>query len=441
MAPKDIVQGLPEAANDVIAPIEAGDELVIDDRILDAIREKLFADASKRAFGRLDDFNLNTLRGLAMNQALLQYPKLLDIMDDVLLKVSASVQGVLEEGSTDTDTQEDGEAFSLLLKRCGTWFYKHGYASQALRAFEGAMKFYPDDQDMLTTVADIYYSNGDWLEAADFYRKIYVFSPEIPMVQRRLAHINTVMGERFLATDVNTAYNFFEAACSYFPDYPDAICGMGDVEFMSGNFFQARVHFAYALELEPSSVRALTGLANVHAHLNEDDAAESMYAEALHLNQYYPHALYGMARFQFIQRGNSLQALEYVDRVLKIREKDLTALTLKSDICIDLRRFDEAEEVLREILHLQPQDREAFMKYSRIKNGECFMPSQYGMSSEIMAVHPNRRLSSRDFYFSLAYLQEPNNEGLFDEYARHVEDEQEYRFDFLHSAFDKKILN
>jgi len=419
---------------------EGNGEVVINDRILNAISEKLIMDAASTPYGRLEEFNLSALRGLTFDQALVHFPKLLDIMDDVVLKVSSTISNVLQDRTAQKDSIENCDAFALLLKKCGKWFYRNGNFNQALRAFHGALEFFPEDQEIYVMLADVYFTNEDYVEAADYYKKALIFLPEDPKILRRLAGIQIEMAESFLEEDLSTAEEFYFAALEYIPNYIPALCGLGCLAYIQNKTDDAQQYFETVLEIDPSCVQALTGLANVHMSIDDDETAEVLYEEAIMKNPFFAPALCSMAKLQHVYRSNPARASVYICRLLEIEPKNIEALMIKADIAINLEKWDEAQRILEGLLVLDPTNREVFEKYCRVKNGECFFPPQYGTRNIMKAVKPERRTISRDYYFSLCYGTEPG-ENLLASYSTEVVKDHEERFGRFHSRYDNFLLN
>lgn len=399
---------------------ERGDEPVINERILRALRDKLLHDAASNKYARLEDFDLNSLSGLTLSQALIHFPKLLDIMDDVLAKVSLTVSDAVvsdERGEeyTQKETAERGLEFALLLKRFGMWFYRAGQIPKALKAFKGSLEFLGDDTDIYRTMGDIYTGMGNFRDALVCYECAFRFAPENPGIVRRLADVHVKMGEMFVPTDREQACRHFGEALGYIENYLPALCGLGDAAFLDKRYDQAHTYFERALEVDPSSVRALNGFANVHSVYGDKDEAECLFEEALAKNPVYFPTFFDYAYFNLHQRENFRRALEYANRAIIIQPGSVDALLLKVQIAMKMKDFDTAERAVEKALQIEPGNKRAFDYFCRLKNGDCFLPEQY--SSSFRSVRGDRQSTSRDYLFSLRYRRDPGNETLFEKYV------------------------
>ena len=341
-------------------------------------------------------------------------------MDDVLSKVSLTVSDAIlsdERGEeyTQKETAERGLEFALLLKRFGMWFYRAGQIQKALKAFRGSLEFLGDDTDIYRMMGDIYAGMGNFSDALVCYEGAFQFTPENPGIVRRLADVHVKMGEMFVSSGKELAVRHFNKALGYIGNYLPALCGLGDVAYLDKSFDQARTYFERALDAEPSSVRALNGLANVHAVYGDNDEAESLFEEALVKCRVYFPTLYDYAYFNFRQQGNSRRALEYIERAILVCPESIDALLLKVQIAMEMKDFDLAENTVERVLELDPNNKRAFAYFTRLKNGDCFLPEDY--TSSFRSVRDDRQSTSRDVLFSLRYRQDPGNESLFEKYV------------------------
>lgn len=414
-------------------------EKVIDDKVLNALREKLVMDATA-PYARFEDFDLNTLRGLTLDEAFQHYPQLLGIMDDVLVKVSTTISSVLKEKPAHKDDVEDCDSFALLLKKSGQWFYRHGHFDRALVALQEALKFLPEDGEIYSYIGDIHMNAQNLADAADFYKKARDIMPGDKKIDRMLAYIHIEMANSFLDEDLDTAYAFYKDALEYFPNYPGAICGLGGVALIRGNKEEAEDYFQLALEIDPDCVQALTQLGDLHMSENKDKKAEALYEEAIFKNQFFVPALTSMAKLQFHYRENCPRALQYVERILAIEHKNTEALLMKAHFAMEMENFGEAETALEHVLALDPTNKQAFDMYCRVKNGDCFFPPKFGSKSQFRAVKPDRLETSRDYYFSLLHSREPHNKALLDDYSVEVMRGQDEKFARLY-PFESDSLN
>lgn len=399
---------------------ERVDEPVINEKILRALRDKLLHDAATTKYARLEDFDLNSLRGLTLSQALVHFPKLLDIMDDVLAKVSLTVSDAIlsdERGEeyTKKETAERGLEFALLLKRFGMWFYRSGQIPKALKAFRGSLEFLGDDTDIYRMMGDIYSGMENFRDALVCYEGAFKFAPENAAIVRKLADVHVRMAEMFVASDQDQAVNHFNKALGYIRNYLPALCGLGEVAFLDKRFDEAHGYFEQALVVDPSNVRALNGFANVYAVYGDDDEAESLFEEALGKGSVYYPALYDFASFSLLQRKNFRRAMEYISRAILLQPSNTDALLLKVEIAMEMKDFDTAERAVEKVLELDPVNKRAFDYFCRLKNGDCFLPEQY--PSSFRSVRDDRQSTSRDYLFSLRFRRDPGNESLFEKYV------------------------
>ncbi len=418
---------------------EASDFPVLNKKVLRALRRKLVVDDGNQSWGKLQDFRLNTLRGLTFDQAILRYPQLLNIMEDVLAQVSSVIPTELQaEIRQEKDADQDAYEFAKLLKSAGKWFSRNGHKDLALKAFEGAMKFLSEDGDLYVASGDIYFEMENNREAIRSYEEALLRLPGDMAVRRKLADVRIRMAE-VVAYNPEMAVKYYEAVLEDFPDYVPALCGMADISFFNDDFHTAEKYYVYALDSDPSCCRALVGLGNIHSIRHQDDEAEELYGEALLKNPFYLPGLYDMADFQFRSRENNLLAKSYINRAMALKPGDTAVMMLKAEIAMELEDFDTAKEMVELVLRQDSANKKAYEVYCRLVNGECFMPAEYG--SSFKALKPDQQQLSRDFHFSLQYLLDPKDEVEWEKYLIQVAKDQGDKFEKFKSKYDNWLLN
>lgn len=407
-------------------------ELVIDTKFLCALREKLIFDAAHTPFGRIDDFDLNSLMGLTLQQALIQYPKLTEIMDDVLAKVSVTISGTvtsLQRGEAiPKERTEDTREFAKMMKKFGRWLYSRGQFDRALKAFNAALQIFNDDADVIAAMGDIYYGEDKLAEAHEHYKYALKLLPAHPVLLRKLADINVKMAGDFAET-VEAEEVFYKEALQYIPGYMPALCGLGDLTLDEGRYEDAQNYFEKAMAADPSCADALVGLARTRLAQGDTETSSLLYEELVTKNPLYVRGLYHMANFQFRTLKNIGRADYYLERAVKVQPGNVKVRFLRAEIALKMNHYDAAEIELQSVLRLDPNNKEAFELYCRLQNGEYFLPAGEDNSSSstsaLRGVNPGRRENSRDFYFSLGHRVDPMDKESEQLYLRQVKSDQE----------------
>ncbi len=410
------------------------DEFLVDDKILEALMEKLFVDAANSPYGRVDGFDFSSLHGLSLEEAFLRYPKLLEIMDDVIIRVNKVVSNAMEYAVHEKESAEHGRKNALLLKRFGNLFLRNGHLPQALKAFEGALHFLADEGEIYTLMGDVYVMMGDLEKALFCYGEARQSLEDDFVVSRKLADVHVKFAEGFFGSDNGKAVQCYEQALQCIDGYPPAMSGLGEIALLEGDCDTALENFEKVLDRDPSNVRALVGFANAHSMSGNLDEADALFREAITLNQFYLPGLYNYASFHFYSTKNFVQARVYIDRAAGLDPRNVEILLLKVEIAMAMKDFDSAEKAVEEVLVLDPGNKEAFSFFCRLKNGECFLPENY--MSSFQAVKVERQASSRDLFYSLKNFQRLNNARTFDRYVNEVSRDQQDRFSRFRSKYD-----
>ena len=220
-------------------------DIIIDDSILAAIREKIIHDAAFSKFGKIDDAGLNDLLGLTFDQALRSYPKLLRIMGDVLHQVSSSLAELMVENNSH-ENLDRGIEFAVMLKKYGMWCFQYGYFSQALKAFHSALSFLPEDEEVHEMMGDIYSMAENFDHAVFYYEDAHRLAPDERLL-RKLVDAKVKVADSMVEDDAVSAYQHYEEALEYVPNYIPALCGMGYCFLLEDNFDSAQIYFSTAI--------------------------------------------------------------------------------------------------------------------------------------------------------------------------------------------------
>jgi tetratricopeptide (TPR) repeat protein len=236
--------------------------------------------------------------------------------DDAWGPLQAAVQGGLPEpeGRREYALLEAADDFPL--------------AENALRR---ALEDYPEDIEILRTLAQGYAHHGRWLQAEDVYT--------------RWLEIQSGQDEVLL--------------------------GRGHTRFEAGRFDQAADDFRQVLAILPNHFQARLSLAQC---LLSDFKIDDAEAELNRCHQLLParsEPLVGLGACA-LERGDLDKAQARTKEALALDPASIPALTLLGTLCLRRQRYDLAIPVFEKVIHLNPRDKQAhlYLAQALTKNGE-----------------------------------------------------------------------
>ncbi len=258
------------------------------------------------------------------------------------------------------------------------------------QAFAQQLGLWPD---LNKAIGDTYVALGEWTNARNAYRQALnrtkLGNPSDPDVYVRIgrALLEDVKemfyskGLLFSAIPMTTsAIKAAQEALKFSPDYAPAHELLGEVYALQANTYasdpdrgiishsyeEAIAEFQKALDLEPSSVSALTGLAQTYVDqaeklapgsveaLNAADQAISAAERGLELDPQNADLYIQLARAELLQEDYTA-ALETAQHALKLKPTDVTALNTAGLAAYYLNDLTKAVEYFTEAIRNNPK--------------------------------------------------------------------------------------
>jgi len=116
----------------------------------------------------------------------------------------------------------------------------------------------------------------------------------------------------------------------------------------------ARLHFAAALEKEPNSVAALTGLGEILRRKGELNTARTTFGKALAIDGQYLPALLATARVSRAQ-GDNAGAMTFLNQALASSPDEIAVLTEMAMVHDSLGQETQAEPLYAKVVALSPE--------------------------------------------------------------------------------------
>ncbi|WP_175541384.1 protein kinase domain-containing protein [Streptomyces aidingensis] len=154
--------------------------------------------------------------------------------------------------------------------------------------------------------------------------------------------------EIFISTShQRQALDAYETAVRLLPDSVEAHYGRGRVLDRTNRRDEAFEEYTWVLERQPDHREALLHSADIlREHHNSPDRALRGYQRLLSLEPGHVQALIGLADCLH-RTGRSAEALNEIDRAIRLDPRQIAAFHVRSDICTALGRLEEAVEDMR----------------------------------------------------------------------------------------------
>ncbi|MGI9316238.1 MAG: sulfotransferase [bacterium] len=195
---------------------------------------------------------------------------------------------------------------------------QQGDANGARKGLEKLVKLEPSSVAIKYNLALAYQHLGQHHKALETYQQVVKSSPE-----NIDAIINLGIAQKEMR-QVEEAAATARRALKIAPDHPRALNLLGSISAEQENFEKARSHFQALLDADPSNADARFNLSNA-----------------------------------LIQSGDSQSALEILNPLLE-RHPSKEQMILAGQILLDLKRFEEAGEIQKDLKSTYPEDEEVW---------------------------------------------------------------------------------
>jgi tetratricopeptide (TPR) repeat protein len=164
------------------------------------------------------------------------------------------------------------------------------------------------------------------------------------------------------------AQQHYEKAAVLAPDAAGPYVGLGVVALQKGLLDDADIAFRVACRLDPNCARAYAGLAMVEQHRAHYTEAFTMYLKCLELENDNLTALLGL--FQTSCQMGSFERINHYLRVyLDMHPGDTSVMFALAALYMKDGRLAESREILRDVLALQPEHKEAENLLEEVERG------------------------------------------------------------------------
>jgi tetratricopeptide (TPR) repeat protein len=238
------------------------------------------------------------------------------------------------------------EDYKKILFRMAEALARSEQPDEALSYYDKALKYKPDDTEILNNYGLALVGKGKIDEAVTLYDRSLEIDPDSVELLNNLANA-LVKQKKF-----SQALVHFEKALSINPGFVETHYNLAGALRQMGEIDRAVFHYHEVLRLKPDDIDAIYGLGLALAAGQKYDEAIAYYEKAIQVDGNFSLAYYqlGMAYFHKKQTG---KAIEQFRQVLRIHPKDAEMHCNLGVLLAQEGRLDEAIEEFRTALELK----------------------------------------------------------------------------------------
>ncbi len=169
--------------------------------------------------------------------------------------------------------------------------------------------------------------------------------------------INKELGECYLfMSELEKAESYYQKAMDSNSEQTAPYLGLATIAMQRNQVEVALEYYTTASKMEVCD-KALAGIGLVYVEQGKSDEAYAKFQESLNVNANNAVALACLIRICYVE-NKVAEAIPFLERALKLEEKDSTIITLAGCL-ITVGRKDEAEVLLSEVVLADPSNKEA----------------------------------------------------------------------------------
>ncbi len=207
-------------------------------------------------------------------------------------------------------------------------------------------------QKVADTLADaaVAHRSGDAAKAKRLYRKVLKAQPGHFKALRLSGALAQEAGE------IDEAIRLLSAAVRHAPaNETGALEDLGLLHLQTGGQDKAEELLRRAVAIDPTSLVALSRLGSTLLTCGRAAEAVEVLSRAREIDSSDPRIAYALAH-ALLEEGDFEKAIEVADETLALRADDAPTLLVKGVALNQLERHDDAEQVLKQVVSLQPTD-------------------------------------------------------------------------------------
>ena len=221
-------------------------------------------------------------------------------------------------------------------------YFRNGNFTQAMQLYDDILAVDPDYSDAIGGKGAVFHRMGDFYTALEYYDKAIALNSTNP-------YFLSDKGIALLAIGLDSqAEKYLNEALDIFPTHVDALNGIANIHSLQRNYEKELVYRASALIVEPHNQEALVGMGNAHLGLKDYDSAMLFYDKAMSINPQNVNVLIGKGNV-FLKIKDYDNALLQYNRALFVDPSNVNALQGKSQAYVSLGKNEMAAEIFQQI--------------------------------------------------------------------------------------------
>jgi tetratricopeptide (TPR) repeat protein len=234
----------------------------------------------------------------------------------------------------------------------GVALFQHGYLDEAAESFQQVVAAKPKDPEGYYNLGTLSLRRNDFAQARTYLEQTLKLRPNYPEAWNNLGMMAAQQGRP------EEAIQDFQQSLLLRPRYEVALLNLGNVYRRQGAFDKAEECLTHALEIQPDDPEVNYSLGMLFAQQNQMQRASNYLQKAVELRPDYPEALNNLGVL-FVRNQDYSKAEEQFRTCIRLVPSfDQSYLNLARLYAMRSDK-DKAKEILQQLLHMQPQNRNA----------------------------------------------------------------------------------
>ena len=270
-----------------------------------------------------------------------------------------------------------------------------GSPDEAVKAYQEALRLSPSLSSAQIRLAKLALARGNPEVAADYAAQAIALQPASGTAHLLLAKAQLLLGKTSLAE------NELALVGKSNPDLSELHSLFGGVYAAKKDFARARESYERALQLEPGSVNALSGLMGLDL-VNKNPQAARARLESRLAAAPNDAALHALAGRTFMNLGDTKRSESAFKRALELDPTNLDAYDRLGGIYVDERRLEEAGRHYEEAIKHAPKPVGALTMLGIILELQHKGDEARKRYEQVLAIDPNAAVAANNLAWSYA---------------------------------------
>ncbi len=250
-----------------------------------------------------------------------------------------------------------------------TVYQQQGKADKAIDAFEKMSAQFPERQEPLMALIDLYNQAKNYAKAIKTLDRFELMNGKTEQISMEKFRMYLLM------EDNKKAFNEIESLAKEYPNDMRYLCVLGDVYLNNGKPKEAYETYQKVLAVEPGNAQVLVSLANYYEQTGQNDQYEQQIDSVLLSKKVESDVKTDIMRQMIVhsqQSGkDSTRIIPLFKKMMEIEQEDAQIPMLYVQYLLAKGMDKEAEPVLKQVIELDPENTPArlqLLSYAIKKN-------------------------------------------------------------------------